>query len=89
MLQKIEEKIVVDSVKKTLPKIDSLFVKVKISPLAVLSFESEKIPEKFIVLKPQIDSILKVYLINFPEVQPAIKRAVKVKSEFVLGIKLN
>lgn len=87
--QKIHEKIAVDSVKNLLPKMDSLFVKVKISHLAILSFETQKTVPDFDFEKPKIDSILQVYLINFPEVQPAIKRAVKVKTEFVLPIKLN
>jgi hypothetical protein len=81
MSQTVQEKLSPDSIKVLYPKSDTLQIKVTISPEAVLHFESLSTPDK-----PKIDSLLKLHLSNFPKVEPAIKRGIKVTSQFILPV---
>jgi hypothetical protein len=39
--------------------------------------------------KTKIDSILKVRLVDFPKINPAIKRGIPVKTQFILPVILK
>ena len=83
----IYEKLVNDTVKQLLPRLDSLKVKVTITPNSQMEFET--ILPSSAVDPEYTDSILRSKLVGFPEVQPAIKRGMKVKSQFVIPLFLK
>jgi hypothetical protein len=80
----IKEKLSPDSIRILYPKIDTLELKIEISPEAIMKFNAQKTTEN-----TKIDSLLQIHLANFPIVEPAIKRGIKVKSEFILPVVLN
>jgi hypothetical protein len=82
--QTIQQRLLTDSIRVNYSDIDTLQLKVTVSPEAIVTFESQLLPNHF-----QIDSLLQIHLANLPLVEPAIKRGVKVKSEFMLPIVLN
>lgn len=83
----IYEKIANDSVKQLLPRLDSLKVKVTITPDSQMQFET--ILPSSAVNPEYTDSILRTKLVDFPTIQPAIKRGMKVKSQFVIPLFLK
>jgi hypothetical protein len=82
--QTIKEKLSPDSIRTLYPKIDILELKIEISADAQLKFNTQKTEENY-----KIDSLLQIHLADFPMVEPAIKRGIKVKSEFILPVILN
>ena len=68
---------------------DTIFVKLKIDALGKISLSNIKISDKTSGLLPQFDSVLRVSLLNLPTLQPAIKRAIPVATEFTLPIVLT
>ena len=68
---------------------DTIFVKLKIDVLGKTSLSSIQISEKTRELLPNFDSIVAVSLQNLPNLQPAIKRAMPVSTEFTLPIVLK
>ena len=85
MAQTIQERIGIDTLRVEYPEIDTISVKVTINPDSSLQFETQY-PNDSIALadKTKIDSILTSRLSDFPNVEPAIERGVKVKTQFVL-----
>ncbi|WP_136667398.1 hypothetical protein [Flavobacterium sp. H122] len=81
------QKIGTDSVRMLLPKLDSLQVKISIYPDKKTTFETI-LPSS--AINPEFtDSIIQSKLIDFPVIEPAIKRGVKVKSEFIIPLVLK
>jgi len=68
---------------------DTILVKLKIDASGKTSLSNIKISDKTRELLPQFDSILRVGLLNLPTLQPAIKRAMPVTTEFTLPIVLR
>lgn len=68
---------------------DTILVKLKIDTFGKTSVSNIKISDKTRELLPQFDSILRVGLLNLPTLQPAIKRAMPVTTEFTLPIVLK
>jgi hypothetical protein len=87
MAQTIQERIGIDTLRFEYPEIDTINVKVTVNPDSSLQFETQY-PNDSIALgdKTKIDSILTSRLSDFPKVEPAIKRGVKVKTQFVLPV---
>ena len=87
MAQTIQERIGIDSLSFEYPEIDTIDVKITVNPDSTLQFETQY-PNDSIALadKTKIDSILTSRLSDFPKVEPAIKRGVKVKTQFVLPV---
>ena len=87
MAQTIQERIGIDTLRVEYPEIDTINVKVTVNPDSSLQFETQY-PNDSIALgdKTKIDSILTSRLSDFPKVEPAIKRGVKVKTQFVLPV---
>lgn len=86
----IEKKLKNDTIQSLYPTLDSLQIKVTVLPDATLNFESDfKNNTPTDLNKSSLDSLLKVKLVNFSPVQPAIKRGIKVKSEFFVPIVLK
>lgn len=86
IVQNIQERIGVDTLRLLFPEIDTLEIKVTINPDATLLFETQKPAHQIAYDIKVIDSILQVRLSNFPPVEPAIKRGIKVKSQFILPV---
>lgn len=86
VIQTIQERIGVDTIQIMYPEVDTISVKVTVNPDASLQFETQ-IPTDSITYDIKvIDSILQNRLADFPQVEPAIKRGIKVKSQFVLPV---
>ena len=85
--QTIQERIGIDTLRVEYPEIDTINVKITVNPDSSLQFETQY-PNDSITLadKTKIDSILTSRLSDFPKVEPAIKRGVKVKTQFVLPV---
>ena len=87
LAQTIQERIGIDTLRIEYPEIDTINVKITVNPDSSLEFET-LYPNDSTALadKTKIDSILTSRLSDFPKVEPAIKRGVKVKTQFVLPV---
>lgn len=86
IVQNIQERIGIDTLQLLYPEIDTLAIKVTINPDATLKFETQKPKHQVSYDIKVIDSILQNRLLDFPPVEPAIKRGIKVKSQFILPV---
>ena len=87
MTQTIQERIGVDTLRIEYSKIDTINVKITINTDSSLQFETQYTNDSIALAdKTKIDSILMSRLSDFPKVEPAIKRGVKVKTQFVLPV---
>ena len=87
MAQTIQERIGIDTLRIEYPEIDTINVKITINPDSSLQFETQYQNDSIALAdKTKIDSILMSRLSDFPKVEPAIKRGVKVKTQFVLPV---
>jgi hypothetical protein len=85
--QTIQERIGIDTLRIEYPKIDTINVKITINTDSSLQFETQYTNDSIALAdKTKIDSILMSRLSDFPKVEPAIKRGVKVKTQFVLPV---
>ncbi|WP_394758008.1 hypothetical protein [Flavobacterium sp.] len=89
MTNTIQDKLIQDSVKILFPKLDTIPVKVTVLANANVIFEPNltKYNSDYDVQK--LDSVLQLKLSNLPPVEPAIKRGIKVKTQFILPIILK
>ena len=86
LAQTIQERIGIDTLQMLYPEMDTIEVKVTINPDASLQFEPQFSKDNVTYDKVKIDSILTARLSDFPKVEPAIKRGIKVKTQFVLPV---
>ena len=84
LTQTIQERIGIDTLRILYPEMDTIEVKVTINPDATLQFEPQFPKDSVAYDKVKIDSILTARLSDFPKVEPAIKRGIKVKTQFIL-----
>lgn len=82
----IQQKLCVDSLSVLFPKLDTLAVRVSVNPDATMQFEPQFPIDTVAYDTIKIDSILRLKLVDFPKVNPAIKRGIPVKTQFVLPI---
>ena len=88
LTQTIKQKLSVDTLLLPFPEGDTIQVKVTVFADASLKLEpqfSTKISSDAAV---KIDSLLQACLIDFPKVNPAIKRGLPVKTQFILPVVL-
>jgi len=85
MATAIQQKLSVDTLKILFPKLDTIEVKVTVNPDATMEFQPQFPKDSVAYDTIKIDSILKAKLIDFPKVNPAIKRGIPVKTQFVLS----
>ena len=71
------------------PELDTIAVKVTIFPDASLQFEPQHSKDSVAYDTIKIDSILKARLVDFPKINPAIKRGIPVKTQFILPVILK
>lgn len=84
----IQQKLSVDTLSVLYPQLDTIDVKVTVKADASMTFEPQ-IADTISYNTTKIDSILKVRLVDFPQVHPAIKRGIPVKTQFVLPVILT
>ena len=88
LTQLIQEKLNSDTLAVLYPKLDTINVKVTVLADSTLLFEPQ-ITDTHSYNTNKIDSILKSRLVDFPKVNPAIKRGIPVKIQFVLPVILK
>ncbi|WP_456312809.1 hypothetical protein [Pseudomonas shirazensis] len=86
MSQLIQEKLDIDSLSILYPKLDTIAVKVTVFPNASMKFEPQFPKDSVQYDTIKVDSILQARLVDFPKVNPAIKRGVPVKTQFMLPV---
>jgi hypothetical protein len=89
MTQLIQQKLSVDTLSVLYPELDTIEVKVTIFPNATMQFEPQFPKDSVAYDTVKIDSILKARLIDFPKINPAIKRGIPVKTQFILPVILK
>jgi len=89
LTQLIQERLSVDTLSFLDPKIDTIDVKVTVFPNSTMKFETQIPVDTLSNNNIKIDSIIHARLIGFPKVNPAIKRGIPVKTQFVLPIILK
>ena len=71
------------------PERDTIEVKVTVFPDTSLKFEPQFAKDTIAYDAAKIDSILAQRLADFPKINPAVKRGVPVKSQFILPVILK
>lgn len=89
LTQLIQDKLRVDTLSVLYPELDTIEVKVTIFPDATMQFEPQFPKDSVAYDKTKIDSILKIRLVDFPKINPAIKRGIPVKTQFILPVILK
>jgi len=84
----IQQKLNIDTLGVRYPKGDTINVKVTVLPNATMEFETQGI-DSLSYNAAAIDSIIKTRLVDFPDIHPALKRGIPVKTQFVLPVILN
>lgn len=82
----IQQKLSVDTLRVLFPKLDTIEVKVTVNPDASMQFEPQFPKDTVAYDTIKIDSILRLKLVDFPKVNPAIKRGIPVKTQFILPV---
>lgn len=85
----IQEKLRTDTLSILYPELDTIEVKVTIYPNSRIQFEPLLEKDSVTYNAVKIDSILKRRLVGFPKVNPAIKRGIPVKTQFILPVILK
>ena len=85
----LQQKFSEDSFSKLFPKVDTIQVKVTVMPDASLLFEPQFSKDSLAYNAVKIDSILHARLVDFPKINPAIKRGIPVKTQFILPVVIN
>jgi len=89
LTQLIQQKLCNDTLAMLYPELDTIEVKVTVFPNATMQFEPQFPKDSVAYDKIKIDSILKARLVDFPKINPAIKRGVPVKTQFILPVILK
>lgn len=85
----IQQKLDIDTLSILYPEIDTIQVKVTVYPDSRLEFEPQFPTDSLAYDKIKIDSILRSRLSDFPKINPALKRGIPVKTQFILPVILN
>ncbi|MGQ7945603.1 hypothetical protein [Flavobacterium sp. WC2509] len=89
LTQLIQEKLCNDTLAMLYPELDTIEVKVTVFPNATMKFEPQFPKDSVTYDRVKIDSILKARLVDFPKINPAIKRGLPVKTQFILPVILK
>lgn len=89
MSKLIQEKLDLDTLSVLYHELDTIEVKVTIFPNSTMKFEPQFPKDSVAYDTIKIDSILHASLVDFPKVNPAIKRGIPVKTQFVLPVILK
>ena len=88
LTQLIQQKLTSDTLTVLYPQLDTINVKVTVLADATFQFEPQ-LNDTLSYDANKIDSIIKTRLVDFPKVNPAIKRGIPVKTQFVLPVILD
>ncbi|KAF2334471.1 hypothetical protein [Flavobacterium daemonense] len=86
MAQLVQQKLDVDSLSILYPELDTIEVKVTVFPNSKMKFEPQFPKDSVAYDTVKVDSILHARLVDFPKVNPAIKRGIPVKTQFILPV---
>ncbi|RED25257.1 hypothetical protein BD847_2005 [Flavobacterium cutihirudinis] len=86
MAKLIQEKLDIDTLSILYPELDTIEVKVTVFPNSKMVFEPQFPKDSVAYDTIKIDSILHARLVDFPKVNPAIKRGIPVKTQFILPV---
>lgn len=89
LTQQIQSRLDIDTLSVLYPQLDTIEVKVTVFPDSTLRFEPQFPKDTVAYDTIKIDSILHARLIDFPKVNPATKRGIPVKSQFILPVILK
>ena len=83
--QLIQQKLNADTLPVLYPKRDTIDVIITVMPDATMQFEPQ-LKDSLMYDRNKVDSILRTRLIDFPKINPALKRGIPVKTQFVLPV---
>ncbi len=86
LTQVIQQKLGVDTLAVLYPKLDTIEIKVTLFPNATMQFEPQFPKDSTAYDTIKIDSILKARLVDLPKINPALKRGIPVKTQFILPV---
>ena len=89
MSQLIQSKLDIDTLAILYPELDTIEVKVTVFPNSTMKFEPQFPKDSVAYDTIKIDSILHARLVDFPKVNPGIKRGIPVKTQFILPVILK
>jgi hypothetical protein len=89
LTQTIQQKLSGDTLSILYPELDTIEVKVTVFPNASIAFEPQFSKDIVAYDTIKIDSILRAKLVDFPKINPALKRGIPVKTQFVLPVILK
>lgn len=84
----VQERLSTDTLSVLYPEIDTIYLKVTVNADSSVYFESQ-LNDKLDHKTQRIDSLIKVRLQNFPEINPGQKEGIPVKTEFILPVILK
>ena len=82
----IQQKLADDTLSTLFPQLDTIEVTITVYPDAMMDFKPRFLKDSVAYDTKKIDSILHARLVDFPKVNPAIKRGIPVKTQFVLPV---
>ena len=82
----IQQKLAIDTLSAMFPELDTIEVMVTVLPDAHVTFEPQFPKDSVAYDTIKIDSILHARLVDFPKINPALKRGIPVKTKFVLPV---
>lgn len=89
MTQFVQDKLDLDSLSILYPDLDTIEVEVTVFPNSNIKFELQFPKDSVAYDTIKIDSVLRARLIDFPKINPAIKRGIPVKTQFILPVILK
>ncbi|MDA6070507.1 hypothetical protein NJT12_12840 [Flavobacterium sp. AC] len=89
MAQLIQQKLDIDTLSILYPQLDTIEVKVTVFPNSTMKFEPQFPKDSVAYDTIKIDSILHARLVDFPKINPALKRGLPVKTQFILPVILK
>jgi len=84
----IQQKLSADTLSVLYPQLDTINVKVTVFANSTVQFEPQ-LNDTISYNASRIDSIIKTRLVDFPKINPALKRGIPVKTQFVLPVILK
>ena len=88
LVTNIQQRLNSDTLKVLYPDLDTISMKVTIYPDSRVKFEP-KLNDSLVYGREKIDSILQARLADFPRINPALKRNIPVKTQFILPVVLE
>lgn len=85
----LQQKLNVDTLSVLYPNLDTIQVKVTVFPDSTMKFEPQFPSDSVTYDMGKVDSLLRARTADLPRINPAIKRGMPVKSQFILPVILQ